>query len=59
MYSEEGKVVSRYVAERDVDELARQIALRKENQKHMKEQEQVRKKIERALGEGIHQRAFI
>ena len=44
------KVISQYVAEADVDELARQIALRKENQKLLKEQAQSRKKIEKALG---------
>ena len=50
MYREQGKVISQYVAEADVDELARQIALRKENQKLLKEQAQSRKKIEKALG---------
>ena len=50
MYREQGKVISQYVAEADVDELARQIALRKENQKLLKEQAQNRKKIEKALG---------
>lgn len=50
MFRDQGKVISQYVAETDVDKLARQIALRKENQKLLKEQEQSRKKIIKALG---------
>ena len=50
MFRDQGKVISQYVAETDVDKLARQIALRKENQKVLKEQEQSRKKIVKALG---------
>ncbi|MDO4486885.1 MAG: hypothetical protein Q4C46_09885 [Bacillota bacterium] len=50
MFRDQGKVISQYVAETDVDKLARQIALRKENQKLLKEQEQSRKKIVKALG---------
>ena len=50
MFRDQGKVISQYVAETDVDKLARQIALRKENQKLLKEQEQSRKKIIQALG---------
>lgn len=50
MFREDGKVKSQYIAEADVEEISRQIELRKENAKALKEQEQSRRKIEKALG---------
>lgn len=50
MFREDGKVKSQYIAESDVEDIAGRIKLRKENLKALKEQEESRKKIEKALG---------
>ena len=50
MFREEGKVKSQYIAESEIEELSRQIKLRKENTKALKEQGQNKRKRAKALG---------
>ena len=53
-YREGNKVRSKYIPAKDVELIQKQVARRKELLAALKEQEQARRQIERALGRRLH-----